>query len=51
MVRKTSGMAKRVWELHNTGFSMSQISDMTKLDKSFVHSTILGYWRDGGVVS
>lgn len=50
MARKLSSTEKLVWELHCSGLAISQISEQTKLDESFIRATITGAWSGGGMV-
>ena len=45
-----TGIQMQVWRMHLDGMAMSVIAATTKLDFSFIHSTITGIWRQGGVV-
>lgn len=45
MARQFSPMQKRVWELHSSGFSISQIHGMTGMDESFIRATVTGRWH------
>lgn len=46
MQRLLNPQEAKVWELHMSGMTMSDIAAATRLDLGFVRSTICGIWRD-----
>lgn len=46
MQRQLSSQEAKVWELHMSGMTISDIAAVTRLDQGFVRSTICGIWRD-----
>ena len=45
-----AAVKRRIWELHNSGKSISEIVDELRFDPQFVIATITGIWYDDGVV-
>ena len=50
MAVKLRGIERTIWELHCSGLAISQISERTKYDESFVHNAIVRVWSEEGSV-